>query len=79
MAYMVHDCMEYTERAETTTVSCGTSHVTIKQRCKYSTLKKTIFKTRFNCCCFVGGGGGGRRRRRLVVLIHLESHVSRAP
>ena len=75
---MVHGCTVYTERAEMGAVSCGTSHVTIKQRCKYSTLKKTIFKTRFNCCFVVVGGGGGRRRR-LVVLIHLESHVSRAP
>ena len=29
--------MVYTERAETAAVSRGTSHVTTKQRCKYTT------------------------------------------
>ena len=31
-------CMVYTERAETAAVSRGTSHVTIRERCKYTTL-----------------------------------------
>ena len=35
--YMVHGCMVYAECAEMAAVSCGTSHVTIKQRCKYTT------------------------------------------
>ena len=34
---LVHDCMVYTERAETAAVSRGTSHVTTKQRSKYTT------------------------------------------
>ena len=34
---MVHDCMVHTECADTAPVSCGTSHVTIKQRCPRST------------------------------------------
>ena len=34
---MVHGCMAYTDLAETTAVSCGTSHVTTKQRFKYIT------------------------------------------
>ena len=34
---MVHGCMVYTERAEMTAVLRGTSHVTVKQRCKYTT------------------------------------------
>ena len=34
---MVHACMAYTERAETVAVSRGTSHVTTKQRCAYTT------------------------------------------
>ena len=33
---MVHGCMVYTERAETAAVSRGASHVTTKQRCKYT-------------------------------------------
>ena len=33
---MVHGCMDYTERAETASVSRGTSHVTTKQHCKYT-------------------------------------------
>ena len=42
---MAHDCMVYAECADTATVSCGTSHVTTKQHCKYITgayLKCTI-------------------------------------
>ena len=35
---MVHGCMVDTERAEMAAVSHGTSHVTIKQHCKYTTL-----------------------------------------
>ena len=35
---MVHGYMVYAERVETAAVSCGTSHVTTKQHCKYSTL-----------------------------------------
>ena len=35
---MAHGCMVYTECAETAAVSCGTRHVTTKQRCKHSTL-----------------------------------------
>ena len=35
---IVLGCMVYTEHAEIATVLCGTSHVTTKQRCKYSTL-----------------------------------------
>ena len=34
---MVHDYMMYTERAKTTAVSHGTSHVTTKQCCTYTT------------------------------------------
>ena len=34
---MVHGCMVYTERAETAAVSRGTSHVSTKQRRKYTT------------------------------------------
>ena len=34
----VHSCMVYTEHAEVAAVSCGTSHVTTKQCCKYITL-----------------------------------------
>ena len=34
---MVHGCMAYTERAETATVSRGTSSVTTKRRCKCAT------------------------------------------
>ena len=34
---MVHGSMTYTERAETAAVSRGTSHVTTKQRVKYTT------------------------------------------
>ena len=34
---MVRGCMVYTQRAETAAVSRGTSHVTTKQRCKYTT------------------------------------------
>ena len=34
---IVHGCMVYTERAEAAAVSRGTSHVTTKQRCKYTT------------------------------------------
>ena len=33
---IVHGCMVYTELAVTTSVSCGTSHVTTKQRCQYT-------------------------------------------
>ena len=38
---MVHGCMVYTERAETAAVSRGTSHVTTKQHCEYTTLVNT--------------------------------------
>ena len=34
---VVRGCMVYTDLAETTAVSCGTSHVTTKQRFKYIT------------------------------------------
>ena len=34
---MVHGCMVYTENVEKAAVSRGTSHVTMKQRCKYTT------------------------------------------
>ena len=34
---MVHDCMVYTERTKMAAVSHGTSHVTTKQCCKYTT------------------------------------------
>jgi len=34
---MVHGWMVYTEGGEMAAVSRGTSHVTIKQRCKYTT------------------------------------------
>ena len=34
---MMRGCMVYTERAETAAVSRGTSQVTDKQRCKYTT------------------------------------------
>ena len=34
---IVNDCMVYTEHAETAAVSRGISHVTTKQRCKYTT------------------------------------------
>ena len=34
---VVHGCMVYTERAEMAAVSHGTSHVTVKERCKYTT------------------------------------------
>ena len=34
---MVHGCMVYTERAEMAAVSRGTSYVTTKQCCKYTT------------------------------------------
>ena len=33
----VHGCMVYTERAEMAAVSSGTSHVTTKQQCSYTT------------------------------------------
>ena len=39
--------MLYTERAETVAVSRGTSHVTTKQRCKYTTwadIQKALWK-----------------------------------
>ena len=35
---VVHGCMVYTECTETAAVSCGTCHVTTKQRCWYTTL-----------------------------------------
>ena len=38
---MVHGCMVYTERAEMAAVSRGTSHVTTKKRCKYTTSMDT--------------------------------------
>ena len=41
--------MVYSERAEMAAVSCGTSHVTVKQRCNYTTsvdIKKENKKTR---------------------------------
>ena len=38
VTYMMHGCMVYTEHAETVAVSCGTSHVTTKQCCEYTTL-----------------------------------------
>ena len=34
---IVHGCIARTERAETAAVSRGTSHVTTKQRCQYTT------------------------------------------
>ena len=45
---MVHVYMVYTERAETASVSRGTSHITTKQRCKYTTSVdiKTCYKKR---------------------------------
>ena len=39
---MVHDCMVYTEFAETAAVSRGTSHVTTKQLCQYTILVDTV-------------------------------------
>ena len=43
---MVHSCMVYTERAKIAAVLCSTSHVTVKQHCKYTTTvdiqKRTI-------------------------------------
>jgi len=66
---MVHGCMVDTERAETAAVSRGTSHVTIKQRCKYTTsvdvqtttttTTTTTTKTQYN-----------------KLVIHVESHAS---
>jgi len=44
---MVHGCMVDTERAEMAAVSRSTSHVTVKQRCNYTTsvnIKKTRHK-----------------------------------
>ena len=44
---LVHGCNVCTERAETAAVPCGTSHVTTKQRCKYTTSvdsQKTRYK-----------------------------------
>ena len=38
MYVVFHGCMEYTECTKTATVSRGTSHVTTKQHCKYTTL-----------------------------------------
>ena len=34
---LVHGCMVYAERTKTAAVSCGTSHVTTKRRCTYTT------------------------------------------
>ena len=34
---VVHGCMVYTEHAQKAAVSHGTSHVTTKQHCKYTT------------------------------------------
>ena len=34
---MLHGCMVFKERAETAAASRDTSHVTAKQRCKYTT------------------------------------------
>ena len=36
--HMVLGSMVYTERTETAAISCGTSHVKAKQRCKYAIL-----------------------------------------
>ena len=33
---MAHGCTVYTERAQTASVSRGTSHITTKQLCKYT-------------------------------------------
>ena len=42
-------CVVYTKRAEMAAVSCGASHVTTKQHCKYSTsveiVKNALYKT----------------------------------
>ena len=34
---LAHGCMVYTKHAKTATISCGTSQVTTKQYCKYTT------------------------------------------
>ena len=34
---MAHGCTVYTEHAQTAAVSRGTSHITTKQRCNYTT------------------------------------------
>ena len=59
---MVHGCMVYTERAETATVSRGTSHVKTKQRSKY-TSSVAIVKTRYE---------------KRHALTHLESQATNA-
>ena len=54
---MVHDCMGYTERAETASVSRSTRHITTKQLCKYTTsadiqnalLKSDRYSFRITC------------------------------
>ena len=55
--------MVHTERAETAAVSRGTSHVTTKQRCKYTTsvdiVKRAI-------------------KKEEAIATHLESHATRA-
>ena len=38
MYVVFHGCMEYTECTKTAIVSRGTSHITTKERCKYTTL-----------------------------------------
>ena len=35
---VVHGCMVYTDHAEIAAVPCGTSHVTTKQHCRYTTV-----------------------------------------
>ena len=45
---LVHGCTEFTERVQTAAVSCGTSHVTTEQCCKYTTLvdiQNTLWKS----------------------------------
>ena len=54
---MVHGCMVYTERAETTAVSRGTSHVTTKQRCKYTNSVGIQNALLIDFCCLTSTEG----------------------
>ena len=62
---MAHDCMLHTECADAAPVSCGTSHVTIKQRCPRP--HPRIFKRRYKKATVSQLQGGG------------DSSVVRAP
>ena len=58
----------YTERDETAAVSRGTSHVTTKQRCKYTTSVDTQKRAK---------NERRRRRRKKATVTHLESHATK--